>query len=241
MHDISARHQPSAWAARTSERLRGLSSQRADRARRRFCSAGLLERDGPVFATVPMLLTWDEVNDGLDPRDHTIVTAAARMAALGTDPVHAVLEMKPDLGGALARLAGVMAQATRPGSTSTRATPGAARRCLAAPSAVQLLPEDRSMHGRGFRVLIGMAAVSLNAAAQGVPFSQHGTVSQRVSHTDIAIEYNRPVARGRTLFGALAVGVPGRAGECGGGERGAAASSFARERGPAGDEGGGAG
>jgi hypothetical protein len=41
------------------------------------------------------------------------------------------------------------------------------------------------------------------AAAQGVPFSQHGTVTQRVSHTNIAIEYNRPVARGRELFGTL--------------------------------------
>jgi len=50
------------------------------------------------------------------------------------------------------------------------------------------------------------AAVSLLAAAgplagQGIPFSQHGSVSQRVGFTDIAIEYNRPVAHGRTLFG----------------------------------------
>jgi hypothetical protein len=36
-----------------------------------------------------------------------------------------------------------------------------------------------------------------------VPFSQHGAVSQRVSYTNISIEYNRPVARGRALFGAL--------------------------------------
>jgi hypothetical protein len=33
--------------------------------------------------------------------------------------------------------------------------------------------------------------------------SQHGSVSQRVGDTTIAIEYNRPVARGRELFGAL--------------------------------------
>ena len=38
-------------------------------------------------------------------------------------------------------------------------------------------------------------------AAQGIPFSQHGSVSQRVGFTDVAIEYNRPVARGRKLFG----------------------------------------
>ena len=55
---------------------------------------------------------------------------------------------------------------------------------------------------------IGIAALVLLSsaspvAAQGVPFSQHGTVTQRVSHTNIVIEYNRPVARGRALFGAL--------------------------------------
>ena len=48
--------------------------------------------------------------------------------------------------------------------------------------------------------LVGSASLGL---AQGVPFSQHGTVSQRVSHTNIDIDYNRPVARGRELFGAL--------------------------------------
>lgn len=46
-------------------------------------------------------------------------------------------------------------------------------------------------------------AVASLGGAQGVPFSQHGTVSQRVSHTNIDIEYNRPVARGRALFGSL--------------------------------------
>ena len=34
-----------------------------------------------------------------------------------------------------------------------------------------------------------------------VPRSQHGSVTQRVGSTDIAISYNRPVARGRELFG----------------------------------------
>jgi len=33
--------------------------------------------------------------------------------------------------------------------------------------------------------------------------SQHGTVSQRIADTTITIEYNRPVARGRELFGSL--------------------------------------
>jgi DUF2911 family protein len=49
-------------------------------------------------------------------------------------------------------------------------------------------------------VVLSSASLGL---AQGVPFSQHGTVSQRVSHTNIAIDYNRPVARGRALFGTL--------------------------------------
>src|SRR5258708_16823093 len=36
-----------------------------------------------------------------------------------------------------------------------------------------------------------------------VPRSQHGSVTQRVGTTDIAISYNRPVARGRERFGTL--------------------------------------
>jgi hypothetical protein len=39
-------------------------------------------------------------------------------------------------------------------------------------------------------------------AVQGVPFSQHGVVVQRVGYTDISVTYNRPVSRGRLLFGA---------------------------------------
>src|SRR5436190_243703 len=33
--------------------------------------------------------------------------------------------------------------------------------------------------------------------------SQHGSVTQQIGATTIAVEYNRPVARGRDLFGAL--------------------------------------
>lgn len=33
--------------------------------------------------------------------------------------------------------------------------------------------------------------------------SQHGTVSQQIGNATITIDYNRPVARGRNLFGAL--------------------------------------
>jgi len=45
--------------------------------------------------------------------------------------------------------------------------------------------------------------LSRPASGQGIPFSQHGTVSQRVGFTDISISYNRPVAHGRVLFGTL--------------------------------------
>lgn len=37
--------------------------------------------------------------------------------------------------------------------------------------------------------------------AQRIPLSQHGSVSQRIARTEVSIVYNRPVARGRQLFG----------------------------------------
>ena len=39
------------------------------------------------------------------------------------------------------------------------------------------------------------------ASAQAVRKSQHGSVAQRIADTDVTIVYNRPVARGRELFG----------------------------------------
>src|SRR5215471_3827804 len=39
--------------------------------------------------------------------------------------------------------------------------------------------------------------------SQSVKLSQHGSVTQQVAATSITIDYNRPVARGRDLFGAL--------------------------------------
>jgi bifunctional non-homologous end joining protein LigD len=55
-------------------------------------------------ATVSMPLTWDEVDDSLDPRNYTIRNALERMEKLGRDPVLPVLDEKPDLGGILQRL-----------------------------------------------------------------------------------------------------------------------------------------
>ncbi len=39
--------------------------------------------------------------------------------------------------------------------------------------------------------------------APAIKPSQHGTVTQQVAATTITVDYNRPVARGRDLFGAL--------------------------------------
>jgi hypothetical protein len=48
--------------------------------------------------------------------------------------------------------------------------------------------------------LIATLLGTVPLAGQAIPFSQHGTVTQRVGVTDIGIEYNRPTARGRVLF-----------------------------------------
>ena len=45
-----------------------------------------------------------------------------------------------------------------------------------------------------------VAAPFACANGQTIPFSQRATVSQSVGFTQIAIDYGRPVARGRTLF-----------------------------------------
>jgi len=54
-------------------------------------------------------------------------------------------------------------------------------------------------------VTLGLTAAGApQALAQGgIRPSQHGTVSQRVGSTDISVTYNRPVARGRTVFGGV--------------------------------------
>lgn len=49
-------------------------------------------------------------------------------------------------------------------------------------------------------LLLGLALI-MPANAQSVRKSQLGTVSQRIAQTEINIEYHRPVARGRILFG----------------------------------------
>lgn len=41
----------------------------------------------------------------------------------------------------------------------------------------------------------------LPGAAQGIPFSQRASVGQTVAFTQVTIEYGRPTARGRLIFG----------------------------------------
>jgi hypothetical protein len=52
-------------------------------------------------------------------------------------------------------------------------------------------------------VAVALVAAAPSARAQGYPFSQRGTTIQHVAHTTITVEYGRPVARGRALFGQL--------------------------------------
>jgi hypothetical protein len=54
--------------------------------------------------------------------------------------------------------------------------------------------------------VFALALLPFAATAQESPKikpSQHGSVSQRIADTAVTVEYNRPVARGRELFGAL--------------------------------------
>jgi hypothetical protein len=54
-------------------------------------------------------------------------------------------------------------------------------------------------------VTAGLTALAFHSSgwAQAPRPSQHGSVSQQVAGTTITVEYNRPVARGRALFGSL--------------------------------------
>jgi hypothetical protein len=55
-------------------------------------------------------------------------------------------------------------------------------------------------------VLLALTVVAALSAQEGAPKvkpSQHGAVSQRIAETTITLDYNRPVARGRELFGKL--------------------------------------
>jgi len=65
--------------------------------------------------------------------------------------------------------------------------------------------EDSAHSAHTVKHLACAAALALSApaCAQGYPFSQRGTVTQNVALTAISVEYGRPVARGRALWGHL--------------------------------------
>ncbi len=50
---------------------------------------------------------------------------------------------------------------------------------------------------------IAVAAILAQAPPAAPRPSQHGSVTQHVGSAEITVDYNRPVARGRDLFGAL--------------------------------------
>lgn len=52
-------------------------------------------------------------------------------------------------------------------------------------------------------LVLPTTGIALDLNAQEPRKSQHGSVSQRVGQTLVTVEYNRPVARGRKLFGEL--------------------------------------
>jgi hypothetical protein len=51
--------------------------------------------------------------------------------------------------------------------------------------------------------LSAVALLGLAVQAPAIKPSQHGSVTQQVAATTITVDYDRPVARGRDLFGAL--------------------------------------
>lgn len=53
-----------------------------------------------------------------------------------------------------------------------------------------------------YAVLLLIVAVR-STRAQGYPFSQRASLTQDIAFTHVSIEYGRPVARGRALFGSL--------------------------------------
>ncbi|MEO7359913.1 MAG: DUF2911 domain-containing protein [Gemmatimonadaceae bacterium] len=52
-------------------------------------------------------------------------------------------------------------------------------------------------------ITVAIFALPGAASAQGYPFSQRQHITQNIALTEVDIEYGRPVARGRELFGKL--------------------------------------
>ena len=59
------------------------------------------------------------------------------------------------------------------------------------------------MHRVALTTVVIVALLPAHTHAQGYPFSQRQHITQNIALTEISIEYGRPVARGRELFGKL--------------------------------------
>jgi hypothetical protein len=55
----------------------------------------------------------------------------------------------------------------------------------------------------GVVVAVMACTAGVDLYAQPPRPSQHGSVTQQIAQTKVTVDYNRPVARGRALFGAL--------------------------------------
>jgi bifunctional non-homologous end joining protein LigD len=66
-------------------------------------------------APVSMPLTWDEVNDKLDPKHYTIKNAVKRMEKLGADPLLPALTKTPDLAKVITKLGTLLAKTEKDG------------------------------------------------------------------------------------------------------------------------------
>jgi hypothetical protein len=77
---------------------------------------------------------------------------------------------------------------------------------LGAAASRRSAPPPRSGRGRLLLIPLLLASSALlpaQEAPKGPKPSQHGSVAQRVNDTTISLEFNRPTARGRELFGKL--------------------------------------
>jgi Protein of unknown function (DUF2911) len=71
---------------------------------------------------------------------------------------------------------------------------------------VETISHERTLMQRLIYIAASCLALAVTAplaGSQGYPFSQRGAVTQMVAFTEITVSYGRPVARGRSLFGAL--------------------------------------
>ena len=88
-----------------------------------------------------------------------------------------------------------------PSSMENRSASGRTRRSDS--RALSLSRWELGVGSWEFVLALALAAASAQQEKPKIKPSQHGTVSQHIDDTAITVDYNRPVARGRELFGKL--------------------------------------